>query len=134
MLFFLFLWLLCKCDFLAAQVTLSVFRNTGLFRSLSPADSAFWHLRSPPFIDPLGAFMLVLPARRIQFCSPGYIMGIFWLKNWGDVKKRLAGSKMRILQPFRFERQSKHSSLLDDFSGFFETFDGTGDANPVGTG
>ena len=134
MLFLLFLWLLCKCDFLAAQVTLSVFRNTGLFRSLSAADSAFRHVRSPPFIDPLGAFMLVLPARRIQFCSPGYIMGIFWLRDRRDVKKRLAGSRILLLQPFRFERQSKLSSLLDDFSGFFETLDGTGDAHPVGTG
>lgn len=82
----------------------------------------------------MGAFVLVLPARRIQFCSPGYIIGIFGLKNPGGMKETLVGSKMRVLQPFRFERQSKLSSLLDDFPGFFETFDGTGDAHPVGTG
>ena len=48
---FLFLLLLVyKTDLLSTQITLPVFRDAWLLGSVSTTNSAFGHLRSPPFL------------------------------------------------------------------------------------
>ena len=133
-LLFLALCLLGKCDFPAAEIALPVFGDAGLFRGLSATDSAFRHLRSPPLSHSFGDLIPILAARRIRFRSPRYIRAIFRLKNPEKLRKSPRESRMTLLHPFRFKRESKLSALLDDLPGFLEAFHCAGNAYPMGAG